>query len=291
MESIATKNKLFLTGSTSYVGTKFIEMYGDEFDIFGVARSDSERPIDLLDFALLKKHFEDFRPDFVIHLAADIGRDTTTSNEIIQTNSTATKNLIKLAERRQTPFIFTSTEAVYGGKEDTGGYVETDEYKPRSPYGASKVASEEALKASTLPYLITRGHRHVGVSKNFHRQKWFPDTLNQIQADKPVHLDGKKLFNPVLINNVCDVIVHFIKNDADKQRIINLGVDEMITYYSFFLDLVKTLGWDEKLLFDDGFEAGWPNNASLSVAKLQKFGYPYMDHRQVLDTIKNDIDA
>src|SRR5579872_425815 len=149
------KPKIFLTGSTSYVGTKFIEMFGSQFDIFGIARTDGTHPIDLLDSPSVKNAFLSFEPDFVLHLAADVGRDATTSDEITKTNPAITKSLIELALPNRIPFIFTSTEAVYGGKEQAGRYVETDPYQPRNPYGASKVHSEKLLMASGLPYLIT----------------------------------------------------------------------------------------------------------------------------------------
>jgi nucleoside-diphosphate-sugar epimerase len=174
------KKKIFVTGSTSYLGTKFVDLYGAEFEIFGVAQHDPDNPLDLLDFEALKAAYIQFKPDVILHLAADVGRDTTTSNDIIQTNPGIVQNLINLALPDQTPFIFTSSEAVYGGKWTEGDYTETDEYQPRSPYGASKVASEKLLIGSGWPYLITRGHRHVGISPRFNKVKWFLRTRLRI---------------------------------------------------------------------------------------------------------------
>ena len=81
--------KILLTGSTSFLGSKFIELYNGRFDILGIARSDYLYPIDLLDFNAVKKVYEDFQPDIVIHCAADVGIDPSTSSTIVQTNSTA----------------------------------------------------------------------------------------------------------------------------------------------------------------------------------------------------------
>ncbi|HVV67149.1 MAG TPA: NAD-dependent epimerase/dehydratase family protein [Candidatus Saccharimonadales bacterium] len=281
--------RIFLTGSTSYLGTKFIEMYGSQFDILGVSRSDKDNPLDLLDFDEVERLFVGFKPDVVMHLAADLGRDSTTSTEITETNPAITRHLVSLAKTAMTPFIFTSTEAVYGGKETTGGYAETDEYKPRSPYGASKVASERLLIASGLPYLITRGHRHVGISKNFNKPKQFPDTLKEINGGQTVHVDSQKIFTPVLINNACDIFAHYIANDTDKQLIMNIGVDKPTTYYDFMLDVAKELGIDGALVQPDGNEAGWPQNSSLSMRRLQELSYPSVGYDEMLTTIKDEV--
>ncbi len=281
-------SKVFLTGSTSYVGTKFAEMYGSQFDILGVSRTDQEHPVDMLAFDALKKLFNDFQPDFILHLAADVGRDATTSDDITVTNPAIVQNLISLALPNKTPFIFTSTEAVYGNKEQEGGYVERDPYKPRSPYGASKVASEKLLMASGLPYLVTRGHRHVGISRNFNRAKQFPDSLRELTDGQTVHLDSHKIFTPVLINNVCDIFTHYMAHDPEKQVVINIGVDKPTTYYDFFADVAKTLGISAELLKPDGEEAGWLPNSSLSMEKLKALGYPVVSYQQMLETIKAD---
>jgi dTDP-4-dehydrorhamnose reductase len=282
------KQRVFLTGSTGYVGTKFSELYGSQFDILPVARAEAEHPIDLMAFEAVKKLFVDFKPDFVLHLAADIGRDSTTFNTITVTNPAITKNLIDLALIDNTPFLFTSTEAVYGGKENEGEYTETDEYKPRNPYGVSKVASEKLLMASGLPYLITRGHRHVGISKNFHRPKQFPDELHQLVDGQEIHLDSQKLFKPVLLNNVCDIFSHYMANDADKQVLVNIGVDRAVTFYDFMLDVAVILNLDKDLVKPDGEETGWPANSTLSLKKLHELGYPSVTYQEMLDTIKAD---
>lgn len=281
--------KILLTGSTSYLGTKFIELFGDQFQILGIARSDKSNPVNLLNFKAVKDVYSRFRPDIIIHAAADVGRDSSTSENIVKTNPAATKNLVDLARADNTPFIFTSTEAVYGGKEQTGQYSETDPYKPRSPYGLSKVKSEEIIIGSGLPYLITRGHRHVGINKSFSRPKQFPDAINSLVAHEEIHLDSRKLFTPVLINHICSVFVHYIKHDADKQVLLNVGVDKIITYYDFTIDVANSLGLDTGLIKPDGEESGWPLNSTLFLGKLQSSGYPTIKYEEVLNTIKKDF--
>lgn len=281
------KKRLLLTGSTSYLGTKFIELYTEEFDIMGLARSDPDHPTDLLDFERVHEHFSDFQPDFILHLAADIGRDYASTLDITKNIPAITQYLLSLASRANTPFIFTSTEAVYGGKESVGGYVETDKLKPRNPYGEAKVASERLIQESGLPYLITRGHRYVGINKAFQKPKQFPDTLRTLMNDREVHLDSQKIFTPFFINNACDILAHHINHEADRQVIMNIGIDQPITYFDFIVDVARELDIDSSLIKSDGEEMGWPQNSSLSVQKLKDSGYPCVSYEQMLRIIKD----
>lgn len=280
--------KILLTGSSSYLGTKFIELYGNQYDICGLSRSNAANPIDLLNFEKVKEAYQDFKPDLIIHAAADIGRDGSTADAITRTNPAITKNLVKLAQSANTPFIFTSTEAVYGGKELEGEYKETDERRPRSPYGESKVASEDIVLASGLPYLIIRGHRFVGINKNYSRKKQFPDTLRALIEGQEVHLDSVKLFKPTLINNICDVFNHYFTNESEKQVLLNLGTDKATKWHDFMVDVADLLGLDKSLIKPDGNEAGWPQNSTLSLVKLLASGYPIYTYKELLNTLKAD---
>lgn len=290
LEIIAMKPRLFLTGSTSYLGTKFIELYGNDYEIFGISRSDPQHSIDLQDKAAVRDAFILFKPNFVVHLAADLGRDATTSDEITKTNPAITEFLVELALENNASFIFTSTEAVYGGKTD-GGYVETDDYQPRNPYGASKVASEKIVIESGLPYLITRGHRYVGINRHFDKPKQFPETLNALISGEKVHLDSQKIFTPMFLNYGCDILNHYILRDHDKQVILNVGIDKPITYFDFVVDVARTLGLNDQLVKSDGEEAGWPANSSLSMLKLHDVGYPIMDYRTMLEIMRSEFNS
>lgn len=283
--------KILLTGSTSFLGSKFIELYNDRFDILGIARSDHLHPIDLLDFNAVKKVYEDFQPEVVIHCAADVGIDPSTSSTIVQTNSATTKNLVELATLQNTPFIFTSSESVYGGKEQTGEYSEDDPYKPRNPYGESKVTCEKILITSGLPYLITRAHRNVGVNKGYIKPKQFPEALKALVQNQEIHIDSHRLFMPCLINNICEVFVHYIDNDLDKKVILNLGADKSTTYYDFLTDVAKTLGLNRRLIKPDGEESAWPENGTLSTEKMERLGYPSLTYKHLLQTLKKDWEA
>lgn len=280
--------KILLTGSSSYLGTKFVDLYGSDYKIVEISRDNALKPIDLNDHLSVRGLFEQECPDIIVHLAADLGRDAAKNDSIKVTNPAITKLLIDLAKQRTTPIIFTSSEAVYGGKIN-GMYTEKEVYKPRSAYGEAKVLSEELIIASGLPYLITRGHRYVGVSKRCRKSKQFVDAYQSLIDGKQIHVDAKKLFSPVLIDDICDVINHYIQVEPSAKRILNVGIGKPITYYDFLVDVAKATELDASMILPDGDESGWHNNNSLSTETLRSLGYPHRDYQEVLATIAKGL--
>lgn len=278
--------KIFLTGSTSFLGSKFIELYSDKYQIFGTAKHDANNPIDLLDFEKLKTAFVNFKPDFVVHTSAIVDQD---AEKVKIPNIKSTENIVTLAKINQTPIIFPSSESIYGGKETMGGYVESDIYKPRSVYGETKVESEKIIINSGLNYLIVRCHRFVGFNKNYNKPKQFLDTINLLLNNQEVHLDSKKLFKPCLLNNICDVFDYYIENYFDKKVILNLGVDKVTTYYDFIVDVAEKININIDLIFPDGEEKFWPENSTLNTNKLMSSGYPQISYDELLEKLKKEL--
>jgi dTDP-4-dehydrorhamnose reductase len=245
--------------------------------------------VDLSDPAAVAQVWHQCQPDAVVHLAADLGRDAGSAESIVD-NATATmRTLVELAQPRQTPFVFTSSEAIYGGRWELGQYSEEGPIQPRSPYGESKVACEQVLRDSGLPYLITRTHRYVGGSRRFHRPKQFPDALASLRAGQSIHCDPVKVFTPVLINHLCQVIAHYLTAETPAQVTVNVGVDQAVTFAQFMRDVATAIGANPELVITDGNEAGWPANSSLTVELLVQLGYPTCPYKHALEVIAAEV--
>lgn len=164
---------------------------------------------DICDHAAMQAAFEMFRPDVVIHLAAEshVDRSITGSAEFIQTNIVGTHSLLEAARhyfgsldkaaRDAFRFVHVSTDEVYGSLGPTGLFTETTAYDPRSPYSASKAASDHLVSAwfetYGLPTLITNCSNNYGP---FH----FPEKLiplvilNALEGRPlPVYGDGSNI--------------------------------------------------------------------------------------------------
>ena len=131
---------------------------------------------DIRDRASLDHVFGMHNPDMVMHLAAEshVDRSIDAPADFIETNITGTFNLLEAARAHWTRqgkpdsfrFHHISTDEVFGSLGPTGQFTETTPYDPRSPYSASKAASDHLVRAwgetYGLPVLITNCSNNYG---------------------------------------------------------------------------------------------------------------------------------
>lgn len=119
---------------------------------------------DICDGRSISEAFESFRPDRVMHLAAEshVDRSITGAKDFVETNVLGTFTMLEAArahwqrlsgeERDSFRFLHVSTDEVYGSLGDDGLFTETTPYDPSSPYSASKAASDHLAKAWARTY-------------------------------------------------------------------------------------------------------------------------------------------
>jgi dTDP-glucose 4,6-dehydratase len=132
---------------------------------------------DICDRSAIREVFADFNPDAVMHLAAEshVDRSIDSPAEFINTNVIGTYVLLEAAlsywqklctRRKNFRFLHVSTDEVYGALEDDGRFKEDSRYDPRSPYSASKAASDHLVRAWRhtygLPILLTNCSNNYG---------------------------------------------------------------------------------------------------------------------------------
>lgn len=117
------------------------------------------RKVDICDREALVKVFDEFRPDGVMHLAAEshVDRSIDDSSDFVQTNVVGTHTLLEVskrywqsldsAARHRFRFHHVSTDEVYGALDDQGYFTEQTPYRPNSPYSASKAGSDFLVRA------------------------------------------------------------------------------------------------------------------------------------------------
>jgi dTDP-glucose 4,6-dehydratase len=133
---------------------------------------------DICDAASVKRIFETYQPDAVVHLAAEshVDRSISGSGVFVQTNVVGTFTLLEAArdylsasgrgKSEDFRFIHVSTDEVYGSLEDDGVFTETTRYDPSSPYSATKAASDHLAKAwhrtYSLPVIVSNCSNNYG---------------------------------------------------------------------------------------------------------------------------------
>ena len=133
---------------------------------------------DICDRESIRKIFSEFKPDKIMHLAAESHVDRSISGpaDFIQTNIIGTFTLLdaalelykSLSEEKKANFRFhhISTDEVYGELGETGLFTEETSYDPSSPYSASKASSDHLVRAwgrtYKLPVVITNCSNNYG---------------------------------------------------------------------------------------------------------------------------------
>lgn len=160
---------------------------------------------DICDRAAMDAAIADFRPDRIMHLAAEshVDRSITGAADFIQTNLVGTFTLLEAARaywsglgapaKAAFRFLHVSTDEVYGSLGDDGLFTETTPYDPSSPYSASKAASDHLAKAwhrtYGMPILVSNCSNNYGP---YHfPEKLIPLTILNALAGKPLPIYGK----------------------------------------------------------------------------------------------------
>ncbi len=157
---------------------------------------------DITDVSFLESLFSDLAFDGIIHLAAESHVDRSISDPMgfIHTNIVGTVNLLNAARTQWAGqegkrFYHVSTDEVYGSLGETGFFLETTAYDPRSPYSASKASSDHLVRAYHhtygLPIVISNCSNNYGPYQ--FPEKLLPLMINNIRHEKPlpVYGDGK----------------------------------------------------------------------------------------------------
>ncbi|MCB0402398.1 MAG: dTDP-glucose 4,6-dehydratase [Flavobacteriales bacterium] len=156
---------------------------------------------DIVDADFIQELFQKYRFDGVIHLAAEshVDRSIEGPMDFIMTNIVGTGNLLNAARELWNGnydgklFYHISTDEVYGSLGETGMFVETTPYDPRSPYSASKASSDHLVRAYfhtyNLPVVISNCSNNYG-SHQF-PEKLIPLFINNIKNNKPLPVYGK----------------------------------------------------------------------------------------------------
>ncbi|EGR7968613.1 dTDP-glucose 4,6-dehydratase [Vibrio vulnificus] len=164
---------------------------------------------DICNRTLVTSVFNQYQPDFIMHLAAEshVDRSIDGPGEFIQTNIVGTYELLEaargyyasLSDDKKAAFRFhhISTDEVYGDLGETGLFTEETPYEPSSPYSASKAASDHLVRAwhrtYNLPVVLTNCSNNYGP---YH----FPEKLiplvilNALEGKQlPIYGDGKQV--------------------------------------------------------------------------------------------------
>lgn len=218
---------------------------------------------DICDAAAMDSILKDTQPDAIMHLAAEshVDRSIDGPGAFIETNITGTYTLLEAArgywsaQGKPDTFRFhhISTDEVYGSLGDTGMFTEDTPYDPRSPYSASKAASDHLVRAWAetygLPVVISNCSNNYGP---YHfPEKLVPVVILNALAGKdlPIYGNGANVRDWLYVEDHADALLTVLSKGR-LARSYNIGGENERSN----LELVKALCaiLDEKRPKDSG---------------------------------------
>ncbi|MEM7789909.1 MAG: dTDP-glucose 4,6-dehydratase [Verrucomicrobiota bacterium] len=206
---------------------------------------------DICDAAAMRKAFKEFRPEAVMHLAAEshVDRSIDGPMEFVHTNVGGTVTLLESAREfwfspqskiNAPRFLHVSTDEVYGSLGEGGAFSETTRYDPHSPYSASKASSDHLARAwhSTygLPVLVTNCSNNYGPYQ-------FPEKLIPVVILKalfgepiPVYGKGENVRDWLYVEDHAEALLQVLENGRVGETYNIGGNNEMRN-----IDLVRLL--------------------------------------------------
>lgn len=230
--------KLLITGGAGFIGSNFIlywlKRHPDDFivnldkltyagnleNLKGVASNSNYRFIkgDICDVKLVNEIVKDI--DTVIHFAAEshVDRSIVSPSVFIETNIVGTHVLLEGALKNKIKrFHHISTDEVFGslGLYDKNKFSEKTAYNPRSPYAASKAASDYLVRAyfETYGLSVTISNCSNNFGPYQYPEKFIPLAITNILEGKkvPVYGDGLHVRDWLYVEDHCwaiDLIIH-----------------------------------------------------------------------------------
>ena len=226
MPASTPSKRILVTGGAGFIGSAVARHLIAETDhqvlvldkLTYAGNLDSLRPVennprygfvkaDILDAPTMRQVLASFHPEIVMHLAAEshVDRSIDGPGAFIQTNVVGTYTLLQAAlahwqtlsgaERDAFRFHHVSTDEVFGSLAPDGQFTESTPYDPRSPYSASKAASDHLVRAwhhtYGLPVVVSNCSNNYGP---YHfPEKLIPLVILNALEGKPLPVYGDGL--------------------------------------------------------------------------------------------------
>jgi dTDP-glucose 4,6-dehydratase len=251
--------RIIVTGGAGFIGSAMCRLLVDEGNdtvlnidkltyaatleslrsISGHARYQFAK-VDICDRVAIDAIFGEFKPEAVIHLAAEshVDRSIAGPPAFVDTNVVGTLNLLEAARhhwadadaaaRGRFRFIHVSTDEVYGSLSHTGRFTEDTPYSPSSPYAATKASADHLAAAwhatYGLPTIITNCSNNYGP---YHfPEKLIPLAILNAIEGKPIGIygDGSNVRDWLHVEDHVRALHHILRHGTPGRK-YNVGAN------------------------------------------------------------------
>ncbi len=272
---------LLITGISGLLGWNLAHLARDTWQVVGiywahpvqVSQTTAFR-LDLTDAAALRHVMESIKPDAVMHLAA-LSKPNLCETEpdlSHKINVVATEHLATLCAEAKIPFVFTSSDMVFDGKQ--APYREQDLVTPVNRYGEHKAEAERRVLVRHPEATVCRMPLMYGRSPaepNFLQQ--FVRTLHR---GEPLRLFVDEFRTPVSGQDGAAGLLQAL--ESATTGLLHLGGQERLSRYDFGVIMAQVLSLPLEQLHpchqtDVPMAAARPSDVSLTSDRARTLGY------------------
>jgi dTDP-4-dehydrorhamnose reductase len=232
---------LLLSTNTEYevLNTSHHRAFVFDHQLFDYTQLDITRKSDV------KSLVGSFQPDVIINAAAATNVDwcETHRDEAWKANVVGVENLVEAARKYSVHLIHISTDYVFDGK--SGPYCEEDQPNPISYYGKTKLAAENTVRASDMPWTVVRTivvyGSGIAVKKNF--ALWVVNSLKQGQVIRCV---DDQISNPTYVGDLAMALIRIF--ERKKTGLFHVCGSERLSRYEFAVRAAEIFNLDPTLI-------------------------------------------
>ena len=287
--------KILVTGGAGFIGSCFVRMsiaetsdhivnldkltYAGNLENLSEVESQPRYQFvkgDIADAVAVERVFEEYRPEAVVHFAAEshVDRSIHAPQQVFETNLRGTFTLLEAARRHGIGrFVHISTDEVYGSIEAPEEADEGFPLQPSSPYSATKAGSDllalSYFKTYGLPVVVTRASNNYGPYQ--FPEKLIPLMISNAVEDQPlpVYGDGMQVRDWLYVDDHCRAIRDVLVKGREGE-IYNIGGTRSLPNREVVQRILAATGKAASLIQYVKDRPGHDRRYALSSAKLQR---------------------
>ena len=258
--------RVLVTGGLGFIGSNFIDHvlvnHQEVTSILNIDRCDYCARVhnvsccsdtryeyiqaDITNMSKMKRLFHEFKPDVVVHFAAQSHVDTSFENaeQYIHDNIIGTYTILECVKESGCRLVHISTDEVYGEVElNETSNSETSVLNPTNPYSATKAGAELLVKAYGhsfgIPYVITRGNNVFGPKQ--YPEKVIPVFIDAMMKGRPcrIHGEGHSRRNFIYVDDVSRAVMTVLQKGKNG-TVYNIGTRNEYSVLEVF-DILQNL--------------------------------------------------
>ena len=239
-------DKLLLFGGNGLVGSRFIELFSDIFEI----KAPSADEVDILNIESVEKIIQEFNPDALINFAAytnveEAENQTDDKNGICyQVNVLGAKNVSKVCQDLDKFLIHISTDYVFDGQKDSP-YTEEDSPNPINWYGMTKYLAEEEVKKANGRNCIVRISMPYRAKYEIKKDiaRFF---LSELKKGNEIKAIIDQSTTPTFIDNIAKALSEIVKTQVEG--IYHVSAKGKTSAFEFAKTIARTFSLDQSLI-------------------------------------------